>query len=378
MDKNTRNTRMGRLHALEERRTLPVFVKYGLIAVAVIVAVIIGLLIYFNVTGGYVATVNGQKIKTGEFKYFLEIQKQTMYQSALETGANIDEETFWATPIGGNDAVEVAKTIALNSLKEMKLQYIKAKDAKILMTDDEIKNLENNIQTDIIDKMGEGNKIKANKAFIAEYGFSIDDLKNAQIQNYTVQKYWSVEMTDEDANVDTHYSKNPDWYKEDTQFRTGAQEAVWARHILIPVDAEATQQDKDAAKKKAEDLITKLKGGADFAALAVENSEDPGSKDRGGDYVFGKGQMYPELEKAAFELKPGEISSTPLLTTSGYHILKLEEKYAKGEPVSLKCANEYYEYGINFVKYKLITDIIAGWVKDVKYEENTVVLSSIS
>lgn len=380
MNKNVGSTKTDKLNAQEDKKTLPVFVKYGLIAVAVIAAVVIGLLIYFNTAEGSVANVDGEKIRTSEFKYYLLIQKQTMYQKALEENANISEETFWATKINNEDAIEVAKKLALDNAQKTKVQYIKAKEAKISLTKDQITGLDESIQKNIIDAMdpnnknapGSGNKIRANKEFEKKYGFSIDNLRSVQIENYIVQKYQSSEIaktTDADANVDTNYSKNPEWYKEDTQFRIGAEEAVWARQILITVAESATQADKDAAKKKAEDLIVKLKDGADFAALAKENSGDPGSKDRGGDYLFGKGKMYPEFEAAAFALNPGQITDTPVLTKAGYHILRLEEKYAKDEPVSLNCAKNYYEYsGTAFVKYKLYMEKVAGWAKDVKYK----------
>lgn len=373
-----RGTKTDRLRDLEEKGKLPVFVKYGLIAVAVIAAIVIGLLIWFNVAGSYVATVDGQKIKTGEFKYYLEVQKQTMYQRAYAVDNTISEETFWATPIDGEDAVEYAKKLALNALKEMKIQYVKAKEAKVTLTKDEIKSIDNYIQTNIIDEMGGGNKIKANKVFEEEYKFTIDDLRSAQIQNYTIQKYWTEEITDEDANVDTYYSINPEWYKEDVSARNDTEEAVWARHILIMAYKEsATQEEKDAAKKKAEDLISQLKGGADFATLVAENSEDTGSKDTGGEYIFGKDDMVTEFEDAAFALSPGEVTEEPVLSDYGYHIIKLEEKYAKGEPVSLRCAKEFNGYGTSFVRYKLIAAKIAEWAKDAKYEENTVVYNSI-
>ncbi len=86
------------------------------------------------------------------------------------------------------------------------------------------------------------------------------------------------------------------------------------------------------AKDKAEKLIKELSAGADFAALAKANSEDPGSKNNGGDLsFFKKGMMVPEFENAAFALKAGEFTKAPVKTQFGYHIIKLEEK--KGEEI---------------------------------------------
>ncbi|MGE5614952.1 MAG: peptidylprolyl isomerase [Bacillota bacterium] len=366
--------------AQEEKWTMPIFAKYGLVAAAIVVAIAIGLVIYFNVTGSYVAKIDGEKISTEEFRFQLDIQKQNMYLDAYLVDPSISEETFWATKIGGEDAVEVAKKLTLDALKSAKVSYKKAKDAKVKLTADEIKAIDERIRTSYIDVYGDGNKIKANKAFKEQYGLTIDTLRKIMIENYTAAKFMQQEISkipDEEAGVETYYEKNPDWFKE-ADYRYNGEEAVWARHILIKVDGSATQDEKDAARKKAEDIIEKLKAGEDFAALAKEYSEDEGSNSRGGDYVFGKdATFYSEFKDAAFSLEPGEFTQTPVETGAGYHIIKVEEKYAKDEPVSLKCAKEYYEYGTGFVKYKLYMEKVNNWVNSAEYELNTSVYGSI-
>jgi peptidyl-prolyl cis-trans isomerase D len=114
------------------------------------------------------------------------------------------------------------------------------------------------------------------------------------------------------------------------RFRTG--ERVKVRHILLKTtDMSADDQKKQEAR--ANDLLAKIKGGADFAKLATENSDDPGSKARGGDLDWVvKGQTVPNFEAAAFSLKKGELSSV-VKTEYGFHILQvMDREDAKVKP----------------------------------------------
>lgn len=98
------------------------------------------------------------------------------------------------------------------------------------------------------------------------------------------------------------------------------QEEVQAKHILVEDEA------------KAKEIVEKLGKGGDFAVLAKEFSKDPGSKDTGGDLgYFGRGQMVPEFEKAAFELEKGKVSA-PVKSSFGFHVIKVEDKRTKAPP----------------------------------------------
>ena len=81
-----------------------------------------------------------------------------------------------------------------------------------------------------------------------------------------------------------------------------------------------------AARQKAEDLLKQIKGGADFAQLAKANSDDPGSKEQGGELgMIQRGVTVKEFENAAFGLQPGQYSDV-VKTQFGYHILQVEAK----------------------------------------------------
>lgn len=114
---------------------------------------------------------------------------------------------------------------------------------------------------------------------------------------------------------------------------TDAEYAEWvkARHILIRFPQEESDKAKqeEIAKKKIDEIAAKIKAGEDFAKLADEYSEDPGNvKDgvkQGGDLGwFTRGRMVQEFEKAAFEMKAGEISE-PIKTFYGFHIIKVDK-----------------------------------------------------
>ncbi len=134
-------------------------------------------------------------------------------------------------------------------------------------------------------------------------------------------------------------------------------EEVRVRHILIgtqPEEEDADDNDatntkpgkdkrpaekpkvftKEDARKKAQLILDRVRKGEDFAKLAKESSDDPGSKDNGGEYdFFGRGKMVLEFERAAFALKPGEVSGL-VETQFGFHIIKLEARRTAPPPAT--------------------------------------------
>ena len=135
-----------------------------------------------------------------------------------------------------------------------------------------------------------------------------------------VSRELKAEATDADAKK--YYDEFPARFEQP--------EMVRASHILLStVDPEAKAplaDDKKLAKRKvADDLLKRARAGEDFAKLVKEFSEDPGSRDKGGEYKFPRGQMVAEFESAAFGLATNQISDI-VTTQFGYHIIKLSEK----------------------------------------------------
>jgi peptidyl-prolyl cis-trans isomerase C len=140
-------------------------------------------------------------------------------------------------------------------------------------------------------------------------------------------------------------------------------EQVQASHILVMVEPDASQEDKDVARKKIDDVLVKATSGEDFAELAKEFSEGP-SKDNGGDLgFFGRGQMVPPFEEAVFALEEGEISDV-VETQFGYHIIKLTgrkaERQAPFEEVEEQIRQSLLDQKINTEVNAWITDLRAN------------------
>jgi peptidyl-prolyl cis-trans isomerase C len=154
--------------------------------------------------------------------------------------------------------------------------------------------------------------------FQAKKGFLLQNMKYHKL--FESKFSGSLGATEEEAKK--YYSENPKDFQMPEQVR--------ASHILIstkPTDPNGDpNQAKVRAKQKAEELLKKVKGGADFAALAKENSSCP-SAAQGGDLgSFPRGQMVKPFEDAAFALKVGQISDL-VETQFGYHIIKVTEHH---------------------------------------------------
>jgi peptidyl-prolyl cis-trans isomerase C len=145
----------------------------------------------------------------------------------------------------------------------------------------------------------------------------VEDVKRRLSVRQMIQQDIAKGITVSDQEVHDFYLANPDKLTRPEQIRV--------RHILIKVDSAVDQATKQAARQKIDAILVEARGGADFAVLARQYSEGP-SGPQGGDLgFFGRGQMAPPFEEAAFAMQPGEISGV-VETRFGYHIIKLEER----------------------------------------------------
>lgn len=132
--------------------------------------------------------------------------------------------------------------------------------------------------------------------------FDYNTITDVQVSDEAIQKYY-------DEKKETEYKKGPA-----------------SRMQFLVFEDKPSDRDIAEAKKTADMIAARAKAGEDFAQLAINNSDDPGSGQNGGSLgVFGKGQMVPEFENAAFALEEGQISD-PVKSDFGWHIIRVERK----------------------------------------------------
>jgi peptidyl-prolyl cis-trans isomerase C len=194
-------------------------------------------------------------------------------------------------------------------LQEARARKISVSDAEI---DQNIKQMRSQFPTE-----------EAFKKALDSRNMTIDKLKSDARIDMTINKMMEAEIANlpapTDAQVREFYDKNPDKFKQD--------ESVRASHILFRVAENADEATKKKTLAEAQSVLKQARSGADFGELAKKYSAD-GSAQQGGDLnFFTHGQMVPEFDKAAFALKPGEISDI-VTTQFGYHIIKVTDRKA--------------------------------------------------
>ncbi|MEY4668863.1 MAG: Foldase protein PrsA 2 [Pseudomonadota bacterium] len=175
---------------------------------------------------------------------------------------------------------------------------------------------------------------------LQSYGTSWDSFVSDMNDRMTIEKFIEKDLlaniTVSDEQLKATFAANPDLYAEP--------ETVTARHILVLVKPDASPADQQKALDRIKSIKLRTSApGADFSKIAAETSDDTASKVDGGNLgAFQRGMMVPEFEKAAFELKVGEISE-PVKTQYGYHIIKVEQ-HQESQPPTFEKVKDKVRY----------------------------------
>ncbi|HYE84675.1 MAG TPA: peptidylprolyl isomerase [Clostridia bacterium] len=237
-----------------------------------------------------VAKVSGEEVKKEEFNKMFGIFK-AQYEQQFGTAV-------WEQEVDGRKFDEVAREKLLDMLIDEKLQLKKAAELGITVTDEEV-NGEVDKAKKYFDSEDKFNEFLKGQSMDLEY-FKQSVRKELTINKLTDKLTEKVALSDNEvkAYYDTHQNEFV---------------SVKASHILLDT------------KEEAEKMLERVKAGENFAELAKQNSIDPSAKENSGDLgYFRQGDMVEPFEKAAFALKPGEISEI-VQTDFGFHIIKAED-----------------------------------------------------
>lgn len=220
-----------------------------------------------------------------------------------------------ASQLAGRDP-DTLKSAALRAavqIGERRLLMAEAEAAKVSVSPEEL----NKALAGQYEKAGGEDKflamLKTNNVDAAFF-------KKMVSEEQTISKYL-------EANVFNTISVGED----ELQKAYAADKTTTVRHILLMTQGKPASE-IPAIRKKMEDILARVKNGEDFAALAKEFTEDPGSKENGGLYEnFPRGMMVKPFEDAAFTVPVGEISGI-VETKYGFHILKVENRTKETEP----------------------------------------------
>ncbi len=199
----------------------------------------------------------------------------------------------------------------------------------------------------------------------AKSGITLDSLKAdyAKDNNTVSGKFiWfdynmSPPVTVTDAEIKAYYDKN-----KETEFKKGPA----SRMKYVAFEEKPSDKDFAEVKKLADQVYARAANGEDFAALAGEYSDDPGSKDKGGSLgEFGRGQMVPEFEKVAFSLTKGAISK-PVRSSFGWHIIRADSVAANTPDGKMKASHILLAVKASDATKAALDDKIENAVKLIK------------
>ena len=178
-----------------------------------------------------------------------------------------------------------------------------------------------------------------------------DKLSLAYVQEKVVR---GLSVSDEDVHL--YYQSHKDDYKVPAQ--------VKVQHILLRLRKNADKEVVQQTRQRAEDILKKVKAGEDFALLAATFSEDPGSRDRGGDLGWVvRSKLDPAFAKAAFAAKKGQLAG-PVRSAYGFHLLKVEDRCPARQLPYKAVAERIRKKLMSQLKESKVHEFIEGAMKE--------------
>jgi foldase protein PrsA len=261
----------------------------------------------------------------------------------------------------GNQQFPKAGTPEYQSIQTQYVAYLveleefkqAASDLGLSVTKKDVDAAEN----EIIKSRFDGKRSEYEKA-LKQQGFTAEQYREKALEVSALSKKIFDEVTKDvkvsEAEILQYYTENQSQY--------GTPESRDVRHILIAEKGKDGQVDFDASKARADEIYAQLKGGADFATLAKQNSDDPGSKNSGGKLTISRGQTVPEFDKVSFELDKGELSE-PVKTQYGYHVIEAVSAVRKAAVTPLDKVHDSIETTLLQQKRN---EEMQAWLEDLR------------
>jgi len=327
-----------RRHASRRRREQElqrrIYIGLGVVLALVLLLIAVGALNEYVIKPNKpVATVNGDKIAQDAFKRRLRFEQDNLvaqinqYLQFGEQFANGGPNPFLSTvqPMYNQlaDPGQFAYTVLDKMIEDVVVKQL-AEEYDATVTPEEVQaEIEKQFG---YDREAEQANTESSDTVTNTKPVMTEDEFQQRYNNYVQNLAEKGSLTEEEFRdlFATFLMRDKLMQKAPLEFDT-TEEAVKARYILIKPEPEVPieKREADALKKITDARKRIVEDGEDFAEVAKEVSEDPGSAPNGGDLgCFGKGQMVPEFEEAAFSLEKGEVSQ-PIKTDFGYHIIQV-------------------------------------------------------
>jgi len=285
-----------------------------------------------------VLTVNGEEVSYKEFELYFKLQRiiyQNMFNNPKLWNMEVD-----GTPVYGLVKETIKNTVISNAVREQK-----AKELGVALSDEVVEEAKKYLST------GEAIEL------CNYYGITTDELLEINLTGMLVEEL-----------AKQLYANRKDTGYIDVNSKI---ERVFydARHILLATENK-TEEEKLVVKEKAEELLTRVKEGEDFAKLAEEYSEDLGSKASGGLYEgVAIGEFVAEFEEAALATNVGMVYPELVETSYGYHIIRLEGKESVMEELTAEEKQQLYA--------TYLEEVSKEWVEDAEVIVNEEVYKSL-
>lgn len=332
------------------------------LAIICFLGIVLGITCAYN-SRELVGKVANSKIYKNEFMFVLKTVRNTLEQSTLQEGATKeDREKFWNSVNEGKTASEKAEDIALDEIKKLKIQEMKANENNFVLTKEEKQENKREID-EMVEKLG--GRASANEKILMVYGISIDSYRKIREEMKVIEKYMNYAK----ENVSVSEEDIINYYNE--KFEN--EDIVTVRHILLStVDKQQQEVAEETIKEKetlANSILERIKNGEDFGKLVEQYTDDTASKDDLGQYSFKKGQMVLEFEKWAFANKPGSMGIVK--TDYGYHIMVKPTFEELKEQVKEATQEKKYNESIDELSKRSEYDLIIN-EKGLQYVRNLI------